>query len=186
LKEKPNPKQGSPTKISAISADQLRRTFNPENLSFSSTEELRALDEVIGQGRAEGAIAFGIDIESSGYNIYALGPVGTGKTTTIRKYLERKAKDQPVPDDWLYVNNFEDSDKPRALRLPAGIGCQFQKDMERLVENLETNVPNAFEGEEYQKEQERIQEKLQESREQVFENLEGKAQEKNFTFKSDR
>lgn len=124
MKEKPNLKPRSLTRISAISADQLRRTFDP--------------------------------------------------------------KDQPVPDDWLYVNNFEDSDKPRALRLPAGIGCQFQKDMERLVENLETNVPNAFEGEEYQKEQERIQEKLQESREQVFENLEGKAQEKNFTFKSDR
>lgn len=165
----------------ALSPEKLRRVFDPKELDFESTEDLPALDEVIGQERAVRAVSFGIDIESQGYNMYALGPVGTGKTTTIKKFLQRKAKDQPVPKDWLYVNNFEDEDKPRALVLPAGKGCEFRQDMDHLVENLETDVPQSFEGDVYEGEQERIQAEFQEGRQELFEELEQKAKEKDFT-----
>lgn len=169
------------TKISALTPDKLRRVFDPAELDFRSTEELSNLDEVIGQERAVRAVSFGIDIESPGYNMYALGPVGTGKTTMIKKFLQRKAEDQPVPDDWLYVNNFDDPDKPKALRLPASKGCKFEKDMQQLVEDMETDVPQAFESDEYDTEQERIQEELQEKRQELFQELEEKAKQKDFT-----
>jgi lon-related putative ATP-dependent protease len=169
------------TKISALPPDKLRRVFDPKELDFSSTEELSSLDEVIGQERAVRAVSFGIDIESPGYNMYALGPVGTGKTTTIKKFLQRKAEDQPVPDDWLYVNNFDDPDKPKALRLPAGKGCEFEKDIQKLVEDMEAEVPQAFESDEYDTEQERIQEEFQQKRQELFQVLEEKAKQREFT-----
>ncbi|NIS44968.1 MAG: AAA family ATPase, partial [Aliifodinibius sp.] len=71
--------------VKPLSIDQLRRVCDPAQFDFKSTEELSSLDEVLGQDRAVKAVSFGIDIESPGYNMYALGPPGTGKTTTIQK-----------------------------------------------------------------------------------------------------
>ncbi len=166
--------------VKPLSIDQLRRVCDPAQFDFKSTEELSSLDEVLGQDRAVKAVSFGIDIESPGYNMYALGPPGTGKTTTIQKFLKRKSSDQPVPDDWCYINNFEDEDKPKSLRLPAGMGCELEKDMSGLVQNLETDIPRAFESEDYDTEQENVQKKFQQKRQDLFSNLEDKASEKGF------
>lgn len=164
-----------------LSTDKLRRICDPKIFDFESTEELPALEEVIGQDRAVRAVSFGIDIDSPGYHMYALGPVGTGKTTTIKDFLERKSADEPVPDDVCYVNNFDDPDKPRMLQLPAGKGCEFRDDTDQLVEELKTEVPQAFESEEYQDEQEQIQEELQRRRQALLEELESEAESKGFT-----
>lgn len=158
-----------------LSAEQLRRRCDPEAFSFSSTEDLPQLEGVIGQDRAMNALSFGVEIKSQGYHMYALGPIGTGKTTTIRKYLEKDAKERPVPDDWLYVNNFEDQDKPRALRLPAGMGREFKEDMEQFVKELETDVPQAFESKEYQEEQGKIDQEFQQRSKDIVQEAEKKA-----------
>ncbi len=89
------------------------------------------------------------------------GRPGTGKKTTVRKFLEREAAAQPVPDDWLYVNNFDSPDNPRALRLPAGVGCKLRGDMDRLADELRTEVARTFESPEYSKQQEQLGEELQ-------------------------
>lgn len=164
-----------------LSVEELRRICDPGMFDFESTEDLPLLDEVIGQDRAVRAVSFGIDIDSPGYHMYALGPVGTGKTTNIRKFLERKAVDEPVPDDWCYVNNFDEPDQPRTIRLPAGKGCEFRDDMDQLVEELRTEVPRAFESEEYQEEQEQIREELQQRRQALLEELEAEAESRGFT-----
>jgi lon-related putative ATP-dependent protease len=163
-----------------LPVDRLRRVCDPDTFDFRSTEELPALDQVIGQDRAVRAVSFGIGIESPGYHMYALGPAGTGKTTTIRKFLERKAAEQPVPDDWCYVNNFDNRDQPRALRLPAGKGCAFRDDVDRLVEELGKEVPQVFESEKYQREQEQIQETFQKRRQALLQELDAEAQSKGF------
>lgn len=163
-----------------LAAEELRRSMDLAVLDFESTADLPELVNVIGQDRAVKAVSFGIDIESPGYHMFALGPAGTGKKTILRKFLRHKAATYPVPDDWCYVNNFADRDKPRALRLPAGMGCKFQADMERLVEELTAEVPSAFETEAYEKEREQIQQKFQEQRLDLFEKLEKEARESDF------
>jgi lon-related putative ATP-dependent protease len=167
--------------VQELSIDKLRNVCDPDVFNFKSTEELAELDDVIGQDRAVRAASFGIDIESPGYHMYALGPTGTGRTTTIRKFLEGKGAVQPVPDDWLYVNNFDDPDRPQALRLPAGQGCKFKGDMDRMVEDLQANIPNVFESEDYEREQEQINEKFQKRRQALFEELEAEAMSRGFT-----
>lgn len=169
-----------PNRNHELSTEKLRRVCDPVLFSFKSTEELAALEGVIGQDRAVKAVAFGIDIRSPGYHMYALGPIGTGKTTTIKKFLQRKAATEPVPDDWCYVNNFEEADKPKTIRLPAGLGCQLEKDMNDLVEVLKKEVPRAFESEEYEKEQQQVQQKFTERRQELFGELEKKARAKGF------
>lgn len=164
-----------------LQVEQLRRICDPGIFEFKSTADLSVLDNIIGQERAVRATSFGIDIESPGYHMFALGPTGTGKTSMIEDLLDRKSEDQPVPDDWCYVNNFEEDDKPNALRLPAGKGCQFQGDMDRLVEDLGNEIPSAFETEDYEKEQEKIESEFQEKRQAQFKELEKEAESREFT-----
>ena len=168
------------TKPERLAPDRLRRHYDPAKFEFKSTAELEKLDFVIGQDRAVRAVTFGIDIESEGYHIFALGSAGTGKTSIIKEFLRRKTKDQPVPDDWVYVNNFENPDKPKYLRLPPGEGCELEKDINLLIEELESEVPQIFETEEYENDREKIQLTFQEKRKELFSQLEKKVQEKGF------
>jgi len=163
-----------------LSVEQLRHQFDPAQFDFKNTEELPVYEGVIGQERALRAISFGINIKSQGYHMYALGPVGTGKKTIIRKYLKTHAETKPVPDDWLYVNNFSDSDTPKALRLPAGKGWEFRDDMDLLVEELQTEVPKTFESDDYQKERRESKQFLNQRSKELFEKLEKKVKKAGF------
>ena len=120
-------------------------------LSFGTTADLPDLTEIIGQDRAVSSVEFGMGIDSEGYNIFAVGPLGTGKTTTVYEFLKRAAASLPAPDDWIYVYNFAKPSSPNAIRMPGGKAQAFRKDMEKLVEDLQAAITQAFEGEEYEK-----------------------------------
>jgi len=114
-----------------------------------SSADLLPLTEIIGQDRALRALQFGLKIESKGFNIFISGMPGTGRKTAIISYLEEVAKERPIPDDWCYVYNFRDTNKPNALRLKAGSGSVFKKDMELFVTEMKRALSVAFESEEY-------------------------------------
>lgn len=163
-----------------LTADQLRRACAPADLPFQSTDDLEQLNEIIGQERATRAIEFGLDIHSYGYNIYALGPSGAGKTTTIAKYLERRAAERPVPNDWGYVNNFARPDEPLALRLPPGGGRQLRDRFDALLTGLEEQLSTAFESENYEQHRKEMVQELEQRRQQVLADMETFAHERGF------
>jgi Cdc6-like AAA superfamily ATPase len=76
--------------------ERLRRSFDRPNLTFKTTAELSPGTNIIGQPRGVQAIDFGINMKSSGYNIYVLGESGTGRTTAIKQFVESKAAADPV------------------------------------------------------------------------------------------
>ena len=145
---------------SSLSADKLYRTFDPETLPFVTTADLPDGLEIIGQERAVDAIRFGIGIRHQGYNLFALGPNGTGRQTTVNRFLQQRAVGEAVPDDWCYVYNFDQPDKPRALRLPPGRAVVLRDDMKKLVEELASVLPGVFSGEEYQLQKHALDEEL--------------------------
>jgi hypothetical protein len=55
---------------------------------FEDAADLPVLSEVLGQPRAVAALAFGASIASQGFNLFALGQPGSGKTSLVREYLE--------------------------------------------------------------------------------------------------
>lgn len=136
--------------LQELTPEQLRWTCETDDCVFDNTADLDALPEMIGQDRALRALDFGIDIKSPGFNIYVLGPSGTGRMTAITTILERETVDLPVPDDWCYVYNFDDANRPRAIRLSAGKGCALRDDIAELISDLKTEIPDAFDDEAYE------------------------------------
>ncbi|MGD8794531.1 MAG: ATP-binding protein, partial [Anaerolineae bacterium] len=161
--------------IRELKPDELYRQTDPDLFSFETTAELDDLDQVLGQPRAIEAMEFGLGIEARGYNIFALGPAGTGKRTVVRQYFERRAGEKPVPPDWCYVNNFDETHKPKAIRLPPGMAVGLRQDMNRLIESLSTALSAAFESEEYQARRQSIAGEFQEKQSEAFQELQEEA-----------
>lgn len=160
---------------------QLYQKCQFEELEFNTTDDIQDLersDRFIGQPRAEQALDFGVEIESDGYNIFALGEQGAGKHTFIRDLLERRAKKEETPEDICYVTNFEKQHAPKLLTLKAGKGKELAEDMERLIEDVRNAMQGALENEEYQTRAQSIMEEMQEKQKQAFEELRQKARER--------
>ncbi len=98
-----------------LTGEVLRRCCDTAKLAFATTDDIEPLEDSLGQARAIEAVRFGVGIRHAGYNMFAFGPSGTGKHTLVRRHVEEQAASEPVPSDWCYVNNFDDSHKPRAL-----------------------------------------------------------------------
>ncbi|MEJ2593042.1 MAG: ATP-binding protein, partial [Candidatus Thiodiazotropha sp.] len=132
----------------------------------------------IGQNRAIDALRFGLRIPHKGYNLYALGPAGTGKFAMVSRYLKGLAGERPLPDDWCYVNNFDDARKPHAIALPAGRGSDLKQDMEQLVNDLHETIPLVFESDEYHTRRQSLEEHFEERQEAAMAEMQKKAEAK--------
>ncbi len=164
--------------VAPLSVDALYRRCTLDSLEFSTTDDLPDRSEFIGQDRAIKALETGISIERQGYNIFALGSSGTGKHTLMRRLVEERARTEPPPGDWCYVNNFDQPYIPRALQLPAGMGKGLQSDMEQLVEDLRRGLSAAFESEEYQNRRRTLEEEFNERQQESLKGLQETAHER--------
>ena len=160
---------------SLIPADALRRVVDPRSLGFASTADLDPADGLIGQERALRAIQLGVNIRQQDFNLFVLGPAESGKSTAVTSYLQDKAKSEPAPSDWVYVNNFDDPDKPKALPLPRGRAERFSKAMIGVIDELKVALPAVFEGDDYRARRRAIEEELRSSQESAVEQLSEKA-----------
>lgn len=147
-----------------LPVEKLKRTCNKEGeLNYCKTsKDVSILEGVIGQGRAVKSMDFGLSMNAPGYNIFVLGPQGTGKSTYTQAAVSKLAGKAPVPSDWCYINNFSEWDKPLAISLPAGKGKEFQKDMDKLIVNLTVYIPKAFEGSNFQQQKDSLIQKVNE------------------------
>ncbi|TFG99700.1 ATP-dependent protease, partial [Candidatus Thorarchaeota archaeon] len=132
-----------------LKPEEIRSLFDTSKLSYKTTAELSPLDEIIGQARALKALNFGLEIDKLGFNIYAAGQPGTGKTTTVKAYLEQSALSKSPPHDWCYIHNFKNRSEPHAIELPQGQATIFKKDMGELIENVRKVLPEAFQSDDY-------------------------------------
>lgn len=160
----------------ALAPTQLYQTFDADSLPFETTAELEDGLEIIGQQRAIDAIRFGIGMRHQGYNLFALGPNGTGRRTTANRFLAQRAASEPTPDDWCYVYNFEQPHKPRAHRLPPGRSVAFRDHMKKLSEELFSVLQATFTGEEYQLQKRALEEELRGMHTEALEKLREEAQ----------
>ena len=162
----------------ALGPDRLYRATDLSRLSFATTDELEPLGGLVGQPRAADAIKFGMHIGKAGFNLFVIGPSGARMQEAVKELLVVEAAARPRPSDWVYVNNFTDSDKPIAIPLPAGRARAFHDAMQKLIDDLKTALPAVFQAEDYQTRRGAIDEVFQKRQAEAFAELRDKAAEK--------
>lgn len=164
--------------ITKLTSEQLYRKCDAAKFDFTTTADLEERLSALGQDRAICAVELGINIKSRGYNLFCLGPEGTGKTSLVKRILEKEGKQRPTPDDWAYVYNFDEPHKPIAVNFPAGAAAGFAKDMEEFAYAMEHDLPEAVKNELYEEQLSVIREKYQEKRNDYVKVLQKKAKGK--------
>jgi len=165
-----------------LSADRLYRRADLSGLQFATTDELEPIDGLVGQTRAQDAIRLGTQVEKSGFNLFVIGPRSARMQSAVKELLTDEAEDRQThtsPPDWVYVNNFADSDRPVAIELPAQRARHFETVMDKLIDDLQSALAAVFQSEEYQTRKGTIDETFQKMQGEAFAELRKKAAEKN-------
>lgn len=164
--------------VPALSADALYRHTDLSDLGFRTTKDLEPVDTLVGQERALEAVRFAARMRARGYNLFVIGPKGSGKHAAVLGYLRSRAASFPAVDDWVYVNDFKDPHRPIALRLPPGTGPDLCQRIEKLIGDLKASVAAVLEGEDYRLRREAIDRDFAEKTEAELETVAKTAREK--------
>ena len=164
--------------ITTLQVTDLYRSCDAQTLDFDNTNDLEVLDEIIGQPRAIEAVKFGIGIRRKGFNLFALGPAGSGKHAFVQNYATQQAAKETMPPDQCYINNFKDASKPSLLQIPSGRGVGLQHDMEQLIEDLYCAIPGIFESSEYRTRSQTINDHINAMHESALKNVRDNAEHK--------
>jgi len=132
-----------------LKPEDLRWECDPNIFEFDSTESLKPIEGILGQERALKAIRLGVDLHAPGYNIYIAGLSGTGKMSTVKKMLESISSNVAKLNDYAYVNNFKDTDRPILLTFEIGKAKVFKEDLESAIGLLQRQIPQALESKTY-------------------------------------
>ena len=134
---------------------------------------------ILGQARAQSALAFGIAMKAPGYNIFVMGNSGTGRLSMVSNYLSGFAEQQEPPLSYAYVENFDNPREPVVVELPSGEGQTFAKDMEKLIDNILATFPSAFESPSYQQKKAAIERRFNQRYHTAVESVDNKARNMN-------
>ncbi|MHB8765832.1 MAG: Lon protease family protein, partial [Deferrisomatales bacterium] len=158
----------------------LGPAFTAASLPFETTAEVSPHRSPLGQERALRSIRLGVRIRAPGYNVFVLGLTGSRKEALLKQLVEGSTPENlPVPPDWVYVFNFKDPDRPRAIRLDAGQGRAFRKDLEQLVDTLKRAIPEAFRQERFEEDKEALSKKYETQAKALKEEFEASGRTKN-------
>ena len=173
-----------------VPSDKLTWRCDLSFLPFTCTADMTPLEDFIGQERAIRAIEFGLGVDKPGFNIFVTGLTGTGKTSIIKAFLKKitgeRSHPEPetgVPEDWCYVYNFSDPDRPHALKIRRGWGKVLKTDMEQLIQNLQREAKKMFESDEFAQQRQTMVEKVQKRQQEMMEALMEEANQSRFALR---
>ena len=146
----------------------------------STSAELSPLDRIIGQDRAVRAMQYGLRMQDGGFNVFISGESGTGRRTSVIDFIHELSKDRPVPLDYCYVNNFQDTSRPKCLGLPPGTGKDLRREMDLFASGLVKALQSAFESDTYNKKRETVIKSVESERNDVLFEANKMAQEAGF------
>ena len=161
--------------LKPLPVESLCSICDPAQFPFATTAELDDQLDIAGQDRAVDAVRFALGIKQEGYNVFVLGPPGSGKHAVAKKLLKQQAKDEATPSDWCYVYNFERRHKPLVLELPAGDGARLRNAVDKLIEDLKIAISAIFESDEYRNQRKIIGDDVKQRQESAFQKIQREA-----------
>ncbi|MBN1149679.1 AAA family ATPase [candidate division WOR-3 bacterium] len=142
----------------------------PKNLfRFKSTSEISPAEDIIGQREALESIKTGIEIDSQGYNIFISGLAGTGRKSTLHKFLTKRIRmKEKKLEDVIFLYNFDIPEEPISLKLPTGEGTAVSRALQELLENLENLISAIYFNDKYLSELMEFDKKEKKEEDKIF------------------
>jgi len=153
----------------------------PKNIKTS--ECIQELSVFIGQDEAIKSLERGLEINTKGYNIFVSGLTDTGRRTFVKRFLAEKSLLKNVPEDWVYVNNFENYRNPNVIKLKAGLGKLLKKKLKESREIIVKSIIAVFQSEDYQKRISELQKKKNEEKSKYLKEMIDKARKLDYDVK---
>lgn len=157
-----------------LPVEQLRQSCDPKMLERAGSAPATGA-ALVGQDRGLSALRLAVGIRHNDFNLFVLGPQGTGRRTAVETVLRTHATPRAPSEDWVYVNNFDEPHKPVAMKLPLGKAEHLRDEMAHLVDDLANDIPALFESEEYQTQRRAIDEEFGELQESAMADFSSRA-----------
>lgn len=149
--------------IEKIPTERLKWNFDHTSLVEQIVTQKRRFKythlSIVTQERALAALELGLGIRQRGFNIFAVGAPGTGRTSAVKQILQKRALQDKTPDDIVLLYNFSNRDRPLALAIPSSYGPKLKKTYDTLVERMLHSLEKAFESDLYLTRRQDIQDK---------------------------
>ena len=165
-----------------VDIDKLKYKCYLDDINFCTTEDIPPIEEIIGQERAVSSIEFGLKMKHKGYNIYISGVSGIGRTSYAKSLIKKNVKINENLKDWVYVNNFKNSNEPIALSFKAGVGKEFKNDIYDIIDKLKVEIPKIFNSKEYESHNRLLMTELENNIHSIIEELNDFAKPRGFKF----
>ncbi len=130
--------------------------------------------------RAKEAIEFGLKMRNKRFHIFVIGDDRSGRMSTTMGYLQEYVKKLPPPHDWVYVNNFLESNRPLPFKLPSGQGVYLKTKTTELLQSVSTILGKIFTSSQFRKQTESLGQYQQSQIDQQTQELQNLAKAKGF------
>ena len=90
------------------------------------------------------ALELGFEINNKGFNIFVSGESGTGRTSTVKEILNKKAVKELTPNDIVLLYNFENKERPIAVSIPSSSGVKLKKTYDTLIDKTLSKLEKAL------------------------------------------
>ena len=165
-----------------VKVEDLIFNCSLDDIDFKTTEDIQQSVGIIGQERAVSSIEFGLKMKHKGYNIYISGVSGIGKTNYAKYLINKNIKFNNNLKDWVYVNNFKNSNEPISLSFNAGVGKLFKNDIDDIIQKIQVEIPKVFESKEYESHNRLLMTELEDSIQSIIDELNEFSRPKGFKF----
>ncbi|HJV26145.1 MAG TPA: AAA family ATPase [Aromatoleum sp.] len=142
----------------SLSAENLCRRSAADWPDFETTDDLTDLPGGLGQARAEEALRFALAMRQPGYHVFVLGEAGTGRHAVALRLLREFAQQREIPPDLCYLHDFDNPQRPRLLKLPAGRGSVLRSQMQTFITDLGPAIEAALEADPHRERVDALQE----------------------------
>lgn len=167
-----------------LTPSDITLQIDPASLGFIDTSELTDTEPIwIGQERAEIAARFGLGIAQPDYNLFVLGETGSGRSSLLFRAMQEIAAQRPTAPDFIYLHNFNQPEKPIALRLQPGQGNVLRQRMEGFVREIVVEIPRKLDEEGYRLDCGRARKTYQVVMDQAYAELSAMAATRNYALR---
>ena len=175
------------SKIKSLPGSRLCSNLPQERIPWETSDDIPSNGhrKVAPQPRALKALELALHISTAGYNVYLSGESNLGRTYMLREFLEPRIRKAPTPPDLLYVNNFDDPDRPLLLSVPAGQGRKLRSALSQALADVRKELPVRLDNEKYVKKRSELQDNFQSVRSGLIKQMDKTAGKQGFNLDMD-